>query len=79
MEDPEYLRRKTASSYINDKWGASYAPETLAKLACVGGGPRFVKVGVYPLYRKEWLDEWVQARMSEPVAHNSELAAQSAS
>lgn len=71
------LRRKEAAEYLQDKLGA-YTVETLAKLACVGGGPRFVKVGPYPLYRPEDLDGWIVSRMSKPVAHNGELTAQTA-
>jgi hypothetical protein len=70
----EYLRRVEAASYLQERYGA-YTVETLAKLACVGGGPRFVKMGAFPLYKPEWLDEWAVARMSKPVAHNAELAA----
>lgn len=72
MEPKEYLRRAEAARYLQDRYG-SYTSETLAKLACVGGGPRFVKMGAFPLYRPAWLDEWATARMSAPVAHNSEL------
>lgn len=69
-----YLRRTEAAKYLQDRYGA-YTTETLAKLACVGGGPRFQKLGPYPVYRPEWLDEWAEGRMSKPVASTAELAA----
>ena len=67
-----YLRRNEAANYLQERYGA-YTTETLAKLACVGGGPRFQKVGSFPLYRPEDLDDWVMSRMSKPVASTSEL------
>lgn len=72
MHVREYLRRADAARYLQERYG-SYTNDTLAKLACIGGGPRFVKMGAFPLYRPEWLDEWVASRMSKPVAHNAEL------
>jgi hypothetical protein len=66
------LRRSEAAKYLQEQLGA-YTVETLAKLACVGGGPLFVKVGPYPLYSVEDLDAWIASRMSKPVAHNAEL------
>ena len=72
-----YLRRAEAAAYLQERYGA-YTTETLAKLACVGGGPRFQKVGSFPLYRAEDLDAWVMSRMSKPVASTSELSARDA-
>lgn len=72
-----FLRRIEAARYLQERLGA-YTVETLAKLACIGGGPRFQKVGPYPLYRPEDLDAWIASRMSAPVAHNAELAARKA-
>ena len=69
-----FLRRAEAAKYLQERVGA-YTADTLAKLACVGGGPRFQKVGPYPLYRPEDLETWIASRMSGPVAHNAELTA----
>jgi hypothetical protein len=68
-----YLRRAKAAEYLQEHYGA-YTTETLAKLACVGGGPRFQKMGPYPVYTAEDLDKWAMARMSRPVLSTSELA-----
>jgi hypothetical protein len=38
------LDRREASEYLFDKHGIRRSPGTLAKLACVGGGPAFRKV-----------------------------------
>lgn len=61
----EYLRREQAAEYLQSKFGV-FTHQTLAKLACVGGGPRFRKFGRYPVYTVEDLDEWIAARMSAP-------------
>jgi len=68
-----YLRRNKAADYLQERYGA-YTTDTLAKLACVGGVPRFQKLGPYPVYTPEDLDEWALARMSRPVCSTSELA-----
>ena len=69
-----YLRRADAATYLQQKYGA-YTADTLAKLACVGGGPRFQKLGKYPLYKPVDLDAWAESRMSKTVASTAELAA----
>ena len=72
MESREYLRRAEAARYLQERYGA-YTVQTLAKLACVGGGPVYRKMGAYPVYRPADLDAWAEARMSAPVASSSEL------
>lgn len=70
-----YLRRDKAAQYLQERYGA-YTTETLAKLACIGGGPRYQKLGPYPVYTPEDLDAWAESRMSRPVHSSSELSAQ---
>ena len=70
-----YLRRSKAARYLQERYGA-YTTETLAKLACVGGGPPFKKMGIFPVYTPEDLDLWAQSRMSRLVSSTSELAMQ---
>jgi hypothetical protein len=67
------LRRTDAAKYIEEKWGARYSPKTLAKLAVVGGGPKFRKAGRIPLYEQPHLDDWVRAKLSSLVSSTSEL------
>lgn len=75
MEAQTYLRREAAAAYLQERCGA-YTAQTLAKLACVGGGPPFRKAGPFPLYTQADLDTWLAARMSQPVTSTAELAAQ---
>ena len=52
------LRRIGASVYLKQRWGIERAPATLAKLACVGGGPKFYRAGRWPMYDAADLDLW---------------------
>jgi hypothetical protein len=61
---PRRYRRAEASSYLKERWNLDYRPTTLAKLASIGGGPRFEHAGRFPLYRAEELDAWALARFS---------------
>lgn len=67
------LRRWEASQYLKEQWGIERAPTTLAKLAVIGGGPRFERAGRIPLYAPEFLDEWAQSLLSAPLSSTSEL------
>jgi hypothetical protein len=58
------FRRSEASEYLNQVWGLRYKPSTLAKLACLGGGPAFESFGRWPLYTQAELDLWVEGRLS---------------
>lgn len=73
MNRVEYLRRNKAAEYLQDHYGA-YTTETLAKLAVVGGGPRFRRLGRFPVYTQRDLDNWARSRMSPLVSSTSELA-----
>src|SRR4051812_43810192 len=66
-------RRAAASAYLRERWGVDRAPGTLAKLAVVGGGPRFRKAGRIPLYAPADLDAWASWLLGEAVASTSEL------
>ena len=69
------LRRSEASQYLLNTHGVSRTPATLAKLACLGGGPSFAKVNNVPLYAPTDLDSWVRERMTAVVASTSQLPA----
>lgn len=57
------MRRGLASRYLAEVHGVQLAPATLAKLACIGGGPRYLKDGLFPLYPVEMLDEFAASRI----------------
>ncbi len=61
----EYLTREQAAEYCI-KQGLPVSPKTLAKYACVGGGPKFRKFGTTRvIYKIEDLDEWIERRLSK--------------
>ena len=74
LPSTRFLRRVEAASYVRNRWGYPLSPNTLAKLAVVGGGPKFLKASKFPLYDVAWLDEWVRSKLSLPVSSTSELA-----
>jgi hypothetical protein len=72
MPDPTYLRRKAAAEYIRARWGIPCSDKTLAKLACIGGGPAYRRFGRIPLYTVEDLDLFAQANIGKLVRSTSE-------
>ncbi len=67
------LRRSEAATYLLETHGIRRAVGTLAKLAVIGGGPRFRVAGRTPLYTTDDLDAWVESILSPPVNSTSEL------
>jgi hypothetical protein len=63
---PPRLRRREASAYLAEVHGLQEAPSTLAKKACLGGGPVFESFGRVPYYRTESLDSYAESRLSGP-------------
>jgi hypothetical protein len=68
-----HLDRKQAAQLLTDH-GYRTAPATLAKLACIGGGPVFRSWGRKPLYLATDLIAWAEARTSGPRRSTSEAA-----
>lgn len=75
MSVPVYLRRRTAAEYLRQHWGLPCSEKTLAKLACVGGGPAYRRFGRTPLYTVTDLDEFAQGKIGKPVRSTSEYGA----
>ena len=67
------LRRSKAAHYITDTYGIPCSPKTLAKYACIGGGPPFRLAGRFPLYPTSGLDSWAQGKIGPLVRSTSEL------
>lgn len=66
------MRRREAAEYVRTKFGAPCSPATLAKLAVIGGGPRYVRFGRHPLYSEHDLDAWVMSRIQSSYGSTSE-------
>jgi hypothetical protein len=67
-----YLSPYEASQFLRTI-GLPTAATTLAKLRCVGGGPRFSKFGRKPVYTRQSLEDFARAKLSREVASTSEL------
>lgn len=76
----EYERRidrKQAAAFLTER-GYRTASATLAKLACIGGGPAFQSFGRKPLYREADLLAWAEARTTGPRRSTSDPGAERA-
>ena len=72
MSSPKYLRRKPAAQYVREHWGLPCSPNTLAKLAVVGGGPTYRRAGRIPLYAIEDLDRYVEEKLGKKLRSTSD-------
>ena len=72
MSGSKFLRRKEASRYLKDNWGVDRAPATLAKLAVIGGGPTFRRIGRVPLYEPDCLDQWAESKLGPRLKSTSD-------
>ena len=73
MDSNKRLRRTEAAIYLHDNHGIRRTASTLAKLAVVGGGPRFQVAGRTPLYSPDELDLWAESILSPTVGSTTEL------
>jgi len=71
MDVQRRLDRQEAAQFLTSH-GYRTAPATLAKLACVGGGPTFESFGRRPLYREVDLLAWAQSRSTGPRRSTSD-------
>jgi hypothetical protein len=67
----KFHRRRSASAYLSQNY-FPIAPSTLAKLAVVGGGPPFHKVGHVVLYEQTRLDEYAAERIGPELQTTAE-------
>lgn len=67
------FRRTEAAAYVVAKWGVPLSPNTLAKLAVIGGGPPYRVIFRYPLYEAADLDHWVFSRLSRKRRSTSDV------
>ena len=78
-----FLRQAAKSStisvgqpeYLRENRGIPTSEKTLAKLACIGGGPVYRLFGRIPLYLIADLDVYADAKLSKPVRSTSEYGA----
>jgi hypothetical protein len=67
----KYLSRVEAAEFIG-LHGLPCSPRTLAKLACLGGGPSYRRYGRNAIYTEADLEQWMEAKLDS--AHEAHLA-----
>jgi hypothetical protein len=68
----ERLFDTNAASVRLNEHGVHRSPAYLRKLRCIGGGPRFRRLGNKPVYTEGDLIAWIEARLSAPMGSTSE-------
>jgi hypothetical protein len=63
-------QRRAAAEYLREQRGIPC--KTLAKLACIGGGPVYGLFGRIPLYTSLDLDAYADSKLGKPVRSTSE-------
>lgn len=64
-----------AASALLAAMGFSYAPASLDRMRCVGGGPRFLKHGSRVRYTPSSLRSWVASKTREMSSTSDQQAA----
>ncbi|MGO4667703.1 helix-turn-helix transcriptional regulator [Bosea sp. 2RAB26] len=78
MSSTRPLDRREASRYLFDRYGIRRAPGTLAKLACIGGGPLYRHAGQLAIYDVPALDEYAAQLTTAPAPNSKAHAARRA-
>ena len=67
----EAIVETVSSTWLDSSQAAAYilhSTRTLERLRLVGGGPRYAKAGRKVIYRREWLDQWLDSRSFSSTA-----------
>lgn len=71
----KHLTRRETSEYLLEVYGISRTHGTLAKLACIGGGPSFRKAGSRTtLYERAEVDRWANEILGPEQSSTSAAA-----
>ena len=70
----KYLTRAESAAYLSER-GLPVTKATLQKFATTGGGPRYAIFGNKAVSTQEWLDEWVETKLSKPRHSTSDIQA----
>jgi hypothetical protein len=66
------LGRGPAAQYVRETYGLECSEASLEKLASIGGGPLFYRVGRRVEYDPADLDAWALSRISGPLRKASD-------
>lgn len=71
QSEQEFLRPEQAAEFLQTNYGQGTV-RTLNKLRCVGGGPKFRKIGSRRVvYQRGDLITWIESKISAPLANTS--------
>jgi hypothetical protein len=62
---------EAAEAWLRER-GIARSSKTLRKLRCIGGGPRFRRLGRRCYYTEDDLAEWIEAQLSPPAGSTAE-------
>ena len=71
--ESKYLTRAEQSKYLSER-GLTVSKNTLQKKASTGGGPKYCIFGNRAVSTPEWLDEWIDVKLTAPRRSTSEAA-----
>jgi hypothetical protein len=71
VTESPYYDPLVASDFLRNQ-GIEHSEQTLAKLRCGGGGPKFAYFGRFVRYRRDWLVDYARSRISGPLGSTSE-------
>jgi predicted DNA-binding transcriptional regulator AlpA len=69
---PELMNDIDAAKMLKDANVGIGSPTTLRRMRCTGGGPRFVKIGVWVRYRREDVLAYIRERISVPIENTAQ-------
>ena len=64
---PPLLDTSSSAVFLKATFGVPCEAKTLAKLRCVGGGPKFRRFGRLIRYERKELEFWARNRLSQPL------------
>jgi hypothetical protein len=67
-----FLNRKEQAKHCQAR-GLKVTPAQLAKLASIGGGPRYALWGNQAVSTPEWIDEWIEQKLTAPRRSTSDV------
>ena len=66
------LDTSSSAVFLKATFGVPCEAKTLAKLRCVGGGPKFRRFGRLIRYDRQELELWARNRLSQPLRSTSD-------
>lgn len=69
---PELLTEAETAKMLKEANIGIGSPATIRRMRCTGGGPNFVKVGVWVRYRRDDVKAYIRERISAPIENTAQ-------